>query len=171
MMRIFVTIAFSFLYGSAVAAELIAIPLKADGLHDTSNPAYELLQEPAEALSLLPVDQNGKTDWVRSIQNGYIQPRTGLTGKEAMKELELEIVMKNTASMPHVMFSHSVHTQWLTCSSCHSRIFLPQIGANFITEKRIKAGEYCGVCHGKVAFSTEQCERCHTVTNEITGLR
>ena len=130
-----------------------------------------LLQEPAEAMANLPVDANGRINWVKTLQNGHIAPRNGVTGTEKMKVVDLDITMKNTASMPHVLFSHKVHTQWLTCSNCHSRIFLPQIGGNFITMAKIVEGEYCGVCHGKVAFSSLDCERCHTVETSTRGLR
>jgi len=164
-----------FIIGLAVCvslrAETAMVPLSEDGLHDPGSPAFGLLQEPAEALSNLPQDVNGRVDWVKSIQNGHILPRQGVTGQEKMKEVDLDITMKNTASMPHVLFSHRVHTQWLTCSNCHSRIFLPQTGGNFITMAKIMEGEYCGVCHGTVAFTTLDCDRCHSVNNEKTGLR
>ncbi len=163
------------LYGLTFAAHTLAepaiVPLSEDGIHDASNPAFGLLQEPAEALANLPVDANGKTDWVKTLQNGHIAPRNGVTDGEKMKEVDLDIVMKNSASMPHALFSHKVHTQWLTCSNCHSRIFLPQVGGNFITMAKIMQGEYCGVCHGKVAFSILDCDRCHVIPNEKSGLR
>jgi c(7)-type cytochrome triheme protein len=152
-------------------AESPTVPLAKDGIHDTLNPAFQLLQEPSEALSNMPVDNNGRTDWVKTIQNGIITPRNGVTGDEKMKEVDLDITMKNTASMPHVLFSHRVHTQWLTCSNCHSRIFLPQIGGNFITMAKIMEGQYCGVCHGNVAFQTLDCERCHSLQSGNKGLR
>ncbi len=169
-MRTFI-ITSTLLLASVSMAENSITPLADDGIHDTSNPAFELLQEPVAALANLPLDVNGRTDWVKTIQDGHIAPRKGVTGKEKMKEVDLDITMKNTASMPHVLFSHQVHTQWLTCSNCHSRIFLPQIGGNFITMAKIMEGEYCGVCHGKVAFPALDCERCHTVPNEKKGLR
>ncbi len=167
-----IVIALVWLVLAAVAqAESPFVPLVEDGIHDPTGPGFELLQEPGVALGNFPLDINGKTNWVSTIQNGHIAPRTGVTGTEKMKEIDLDITMRNTASMPHVLFSHRVHTQWLTCSNCHSRIFLPQIGGNFITMAKIIEGEYCGVCHGKVAFSTLDCERCHTVANEKVGLR
>lgn len=152
-------------------ARAIDVPLAEDGIHDIQNPAFALLQEPSQALSNFPVDPNGKTDWVRTMQDGHIAPRTGVTGEEKMKEVDLDITMKNTASMPHVLFSHRIHTQWLTCSNCHSRIFLPQIGGNFITMAKILEGQYCGVCHGKVAFPTLDCARCHSLQSGNKGLR
>lgn len=156
--------------GAALAAPPL-LPLAKDGIHDTQGPAFTLLQEPAVALGNLPVDRYGLTDWVKTLQDGHIAPRTGISANEKMKAVDLDITMKNTASMPHVLFSHQVHTQWLTCSNCHSRIFLPQIGGNFVTMAKIVEGEYCGVCHGKVAFSALNCERCHITPNVKTGLR
>ena len=169
-MRTFILL-FSLSFASLTLAETAIVALSKDGIHDAKNPSFSLLQEPAEALANLPVDANGQVDWVKSLQNGHIAPRTGATGGERMKEVDLDIVMKNSASLPHVLFSHKVHTQWLTCSDCHSRIFLPQVGGNFITMAKIMQGEYCGVCHGKVAFSVLNCDRCHVVPNEKTGLR
>jgi c(7)-type cytochrome triheme protein len=169
-MRTLVIIA-GLLLTNLALAERAWLPLADDGIHDSENPAFRLLQEPAEALANLPVDVNGMTDWVQTIQNGHIAPRNGVTGEEKMKEVDLDITMKNTASMPHVLFSHQVHSQWLTCSNCHSRIFLPQIGGNFITMAKIMDGEYCGICHGKVAFSPLNCDRCHSIPNPRQGLR
>ena len=169
MRTLFITI--SILFASAAMAEQTISPLAKDGIHDPTNPAFELLQEPADALTNLPVDANGRTDWVMTLQNGHISPRKGVTGKERMKEVDLDITMTNTASMPHVLFSHRIHTQWLTCSNCHSRIFLPQIGGNFVTMAKIMEGEYCGVCHGKVAFTPLNCDRCHNIPNKRQGLR
>lgn len=156
--------------GGVLAAPAV-LPLAEDGIHDREGPAFGLLQEPVEALGNLPVDSTGAIDWVKTIQDGHIAPRSGVSSEERMKEVDLDITMKNTASMPHVLFSHQVHTQWLTCSNCHSRIFLPQIGGNFVTMAKIMEGEYCGVCHGKVAFSTLNCDRCHSVPNSKPGLR
>lgn len=159
------------LFAAAALAEGQFAPLGEDGIHDATGQAMGLLQEPAEAMVRFPVDMNGNIDWVRTIQDGHIAPRSGVTASEKMKVVDLDITMKNTASMPHVMFSHRVHTQWLTCSNCHSRIFMPQIGGNFITMAKIMEGEYCGVCHGSVAFTALQCDRCHTVENPRQGLR
>lgn len=161
----------AFLLANLAQAERQLLPLAEDGIHDAENPSFKLLQEPAEALANMPLDVTGMTDWVKTIQDGHIAPRNSVTGDEKMKEVDLDITMKNTASMPHVMFSHQAHTQWLTCSNCHSRIFLPQIGGNFITMAKIMEGEYCGVCHSKVAFSLLNCDRCHSVANEKAGLR
>jgi len=163
----------TFLLGLAGAtlAQSQFTSLDDDGIHDSQAPGLPLLQEPQEALGQLPMDQYGNPDWVSALQQGYIKPRTGVTGTEKMQPINLDIIMKNTASMPHVRFSHKTHTQWLTCSNCHTRIFLPQLGGNFITMAGIIEGQHCGVCHGKVAFTYLDCARCHDQGPLQTGLR
>jgi len=92
-------------------------------------------------------------------------------GEEKMHSVDFDVIFKNTASMPYVRFPHLPHTQWLTCKNCHPAIFLPQRGGNFVTMAAIIEGEYCGVCHGKVAFPPLECNRCHSVSRESVGLR
>ncbi|HER33907.1 MAG TPA: hypothetical protein ENO19_00365, partial [Halothiobacillaceae bacterium] len=54
-------------------------PLTEDGLHDPSNPALPLLQEPKEALSVLPrANEGNNVDWVAALEEGYIDPRTNI---------------------------------------------------------------------------------------------
>lgn len=133
-------------------------------LHDPANPEAAKLQRPAEALSALPQDKRGQVDWMKALRQRLIKPWADLEGKQAMPLLQLDIVMQNTAEMPYVRFPHDAHTQWLSCGNCHSQIFVPKAGANPVTMARIFRGEYCGVCHGRVAFSTLfACERCHSV--------
>lgn len=153
--------------GSAV---LLAAPAPADELLgpapvlDPDNADLAKLQKPTEALDGLPRDKRGRVDWMQALRQGAIQPRADLQGKGRMDLLQLDIVMKRTAGMPHVKFPHESHTQWLACSNCHDRIFLPKAGANPVTMERIFRGEFCGVCHDRVAFTTlVACERCHSV--------
>jgi c(7)-type cytochrome triheme protein len=60
------------------------------------------------------------------------------------------------------IYHNSMHMYWLDCDSCHPKIF-PQTkgGTKNLSMKNIFAGEFCGKCHGKVAFSLSYCERCH----------
>ena len=137
-------------------------PLKDDGLHDPSNPAIEVLQEPAEALGILVPDGAGnKVDWVASLQQGLIAPRPSLDGDKEPEIRETTVVMKNTYPMLYVRFPHKPHTQWMSCETCHDRIFLPQVDANPINMGKILEGEYCGLCHGAVSFPLTECNRCH----------
>jgi len=148
------------------------LPLKKDGLHDPSNPAIEVLQEPAEALSALQPDSAGnKVDWARSLDFGFIAPRTSLHDDHEPTILETTVLMKNTMPMRYVRFPHKTHTQWMSCEACHDAIFVAEKDANPINMGRILNGEYCGICHGAVSFPLTECDRCHntdssTVRNE-----
>ncbi|MBF0628379.1 MAG: hypothetical protein HQL91_09165 [Magnetococcales bacterium] len=137
--------------------------LATDGIHDPASRALGLLQDPARGEEGFPADRTGAINWAATLQRGLITPRTGITGSEPMKSLDSVIIMTNTRTMPHVTFPHGTHTQWLDCSNCHSEIFLPVAKGNPVTMNAILRGQYCGVCHGKVAFSPMVCERCHNV--------
>jgi c(7)-type cytochrome triheme protein len=147
------------------------VPINKDGIHDPNNDAVSVLQPPYEAMKGFPRDARGIVNWVEALDQGLINPRTGLTGNEKMHSVDFDVIFKNTASMPYVRFPHLPHTKWLTCKNCHPAIFLPQRGGNFVTMAAIIEGEYCGVCHGKVAFPPLECNRCHSVARESVGLR
>lgn len=147
------------------------VPIAKDGIHDPQNAAVKTLQPPYEAMKGFPRDGRGIVNWVETLDKGLIQPRTGITGNEKMHSVDFDVIFKNTASMPYVRFPHLPHTKWLTCKNCHPGIFLPQRGGNFVTMAAIIEGEYCGVCHGKVAFPPTECNRCHSVSRESVGLR
>ena len=134
-----------------------------DGIHDPSNDDIKALQNPSDALGSFPYDRRGSVDWVKALNLGIIEPRADLTGKGKMNTLDMDILFKNTGKMPWVKFPHITHTRWLDCSNCHPKIFIPQKGANNISMDAILAGEFCGRCHDKVAFSLWICERCHSV--------
>ena len=154
-------IALSALAGAVVGAGNWQ-PLKDDGLHDPSNPALDVLQEPGEALGVLAPDGAGnKVDWVQSLQQGLIAPRPSLDGEREPEIRETTVLMKNTYPMLYVRFPHKPHTQWMACETCHDRIFVPQVDANPINMGKILDGEYCGLCHGAVSFPLTECNRCH----------
>ncbi len=116
------------------------------------------------AAKLLPVVA-GSPDWAKAIDNGVVDPRSGLDESAADQAvLPLDIVLNNSGSPAFkAIFSHKAHTRWLGCNNCHAGVFQMKRGANPITMKKIYEGEYCGVCHGKVAFAVEtSCPRCHT---------
>lgn len=139
-------------------------PLISDQLHDPENPALGLLQNPGDALSRLPADNAGnEVDWIRALENGYIRPRSALHGDKQVEILDSDILMNETGSIPRVRFPHKPHTQWLDCENCHEKLFKSQAGATPITMGKILEGEYCGVCHGAVAFPLTECNRCHSV--------
>jgi len=143
--------------------------LSDDDIHDPSNPALELLQNPEESLKLLPGDTAGnKVDWIRALQNGYIQPRSRIKGEAEEEILDLDVVMMGTGagSVPFIRFPHKSHTEWLACSNCHEHLFKSEAGATKFTMLEILNGESCGVCHGAVSFPLTECNRCHSVPRD-----
>lgn len=148
------------------------VPPAKDGVHDPTDEAVQILADPGLAMKDFPRDSEGLVDWVQALEKGYINPRKGLTGKEEMFPVDFDIIFTNTQSMPYVRFPHKQHTEWLTCGNCHPLIFIPQKGGNPITMSAIIQGQFCGVCHGKVAFGpTYNCGRCHSVPQEISVKR
>lgn len=150
--------------GVLYAAKQIWKPLQDDGLHDPQSPAISVLQEPADALSLLPPDTTGNhVAWIKALNGKYIEPRTNIFPETIINILDMDIILENTGEMPLVRFPHKPHTEWLDCENCHDSIFKKKVGANPINMFAILSGEYCGRCHGAVAFPLTECNRCHSV--------
>lgn len=139
-------------------------PPPLDGIHDPGNPGTESLQPPKEAFADMPKANSGnKVDWVKSLRGGQIAPRSDLVDPNKQKQvMDLDIIREVKGSMPDVVYPHKQHTEWLDCAQCHPKIFIPKKGANAISMAAILMGQYCGVCHGKVAFPVSDCTKCHS---------
>ncbi len=137
-----------------------------DGIHDTANDSVHSLQPPKIAYEGLPTSEFGNhIDWVKALDDGLLNPRYDRVDPEVEPFImDLDIVRPVKASVPDVVFPHKPHTQWLHCSNCHPKIFIPQRGANQISMSAILLGQKCGVCHGKVSFppTTKSCTKCHS---------
>ena len=133
--------------------------------HDPKNQDLKHLQNYDAAVAGIPKDPNGFPDWMRALREGTIKPRSTLSGKDVPSdELNLDIIMKNTKEMPWVRFPHLPHTQWLTCSNCHPYPFEARTNSTKIKMADIFRGQFCGMCHDRVAFVTFfSCMRCHSV--------
>jgi c(7)-type cytochrome triheme protein len=143
--------------------------LHQDGVHDIENDALIVLQDPLIAMADFPIDRRKQINWVATLDAGLIAPRADLKGEGEMLVMDMDILMTNTQFMPYVKFPHEAHTRWLDCSNCHPAIFIPREHANPISMNKVLRGEYCGVCHDKVAFALFTCERCHSVPHEGSG--
>lgn len=139
--------------------------LAKDGLHDPANPSIKLLQDPAEALSQLPRDVVGSgVLWVKALEQGAINPRTSIFPETKVNKLDLDVILPRTGEMPMVRFPHRQHTEWLDCSNCHDSLFaMKKGGTKGLNMFGVLQGEYCGLCHGAVAFPLTECRRCHSV--------
>lgn len=138
--------------------------IERESYYDPGNPDLAKLQRIQDATGMIPFDVTGFPDWMGALRSGKINPRASLTGKEPMKVLDLDIIMRNTKEMPNVRFPHSSHTMWLDCSNCHPYPFQAKAGSTTIQMADIFRGQYCGMCHDRVAFITFfACTRCHSV--------
>lgn len=129
--------------------------------------SYELPQ----AIRGLPKDYFGYPDWSAAFAAGLIKPSSsiepGVEWDQSEGVLDMDVVfIINDRLMANVKFPHKTHTQILSCANCHPSIFKEKKGANKFTMYDIWNGEYCGRCHGKVAFQPkgfENCQRCHSL--------
>lgn len=137
-----------------------------DGIHDTANDGTHVLQPPLIAYDGLPTSEFGNyVDWVKALDSGLLAPRYDRFDPTVEPlVMDLDIVREVKSTMPDVVFPHKPHTQWLHCSNCHPKIFIPQRNANVINMSAILLGQKCGVCHGKVSFpiTTKSCKVCHS---------
>ncbi len=112
----------------------------------------------------LPKDKFGLIDWVAVVDQGHIKPLDSLDpNAPAIPPLDMDVVIKAKGDfVKNVLYPHKAHTYWLDCQSCHPAIFVMAKGQNKMSMVEISKGEWCGVCHGKVAFPLTDCSRCHT---------
>ena len=162
MRKLFAT---TILFASLVAvARAPWLPLDNDGLHDPENPGLALLQAPSEAMTVLPGDTAGNyVNWVDAIESGAIQPRSSVDGHKESEILDSVVLMPDTSGTPYVLFPHRPHSMWMSCDTCHDRLFKAEVDSNNISMGHILEGQHCGKCHGAVAFPLTECSRCHSV--------
>ena len=127
-------------------------------------PAFEGTLDPDSAVKMLPRDHAGNIDWAAALRTGIIRPRTVLPGRAAPDTQGFQFDYDFNYAGPDTLFDayfpHSTHTQWLTCNTCHARIFPYRDTKMKMAD--IFMGKFCGECHGKVAFPVmTACERCH----------
>ncbi|WP_426417172.1 DUF1566 domain-containing protein [Aestuariirhabdus sp. LZHN29] len=134
-----------------------------DGIHDIENPDITLLQRYDRATNEFPLDSRDQVDWAKLLLDGVIEPRTTRDGDQVSMEVwDHTIIFKDTQGMPWVRFPHKLHSMWLACENCHDQFFQTKTGSVDISMQSIYTGQHCGACHGKVAFSPNSCERCHS---------
>jgi c(7)-type cytochrome triheme protein len=147
-------------------------PAVESGIHDPGNDMTLQLQPPDIAFAPLPKSPAGNhVDWVKALEAKAIAPRWDRVDPAAAAiVMDLNIVREVKGSMPDVVYPHKQHTEWLDCSNCHPKIFVPQKGANQISMASILLGQQCGVCHGKVAFPVSECRLCHSRKKAATTI-
>jgi len=105
-------------------------------------------------------------NWEEAEARGLIKPVDFLAGvsikRPPLKAQKDFIVDVKAPGIGGVIFSHKQHAVWNGCEVCHPEIFPSvQKGGTKYSMPQISAGQYCGVCHDKVAFPLQACNRCH----------
>jgi len=109
-----------------------------------------------------PRDASGNIDWVKAFKENVVHPcESQDCQKPLVPPFNFDIDIPAVGAMPNVVFPHFPHTYWLDCGNCHPNIFVMKKGANPISMVKIVNGEFCGRCHGRVAFPISNCARCH----------
>jgi c(7)-type cytochrome triheme protein len=86
------------------------------------------------------------------------------------EKLRLPMKLGTPAPRSDVTFSHEDHFRELDCSSCHPDIFnIKKKGTVDFSMDRNIFGDYCGVCHMRVAFPMNDCKRCHPSMSGFSG--
>lgn len=110
----------------------------------------------------IPKDATGTVDWVKAFKQNLISPLHSVDPtKKDIKPFPFDIEIPAIGAMPNVIFPHFPHTFWLDCANCHPGIFIMKKGSNPISMVKIVNGQFCGRCHGRVAFPLANCTRCH----------
>ncbi len=129
----------------------------------------------APAFELLPKDRFGLVNWTKAEADGLISPRGSIDGIEGVQEDSEEGFFENMIRLkvaesffPDVLFPHGTHSSMISCDSCHPEPFKKEVGANNVKMAGIFEGQWCGKCHGIVAFPVTypvqepfNCRRCH----------
>ncbi len=105
-------------------------------------------------------------DWEEAESKGLIKPLDfveGISVRRSPLKMEKELTIESRGTwMSNVRFSHKKHAAWNGCEVCHPEIFpSTKQGTVKYSMYQITGGEYCGVCHDKVAFALIDCQRCH----------
>jgi c(7)-type cytochrome triheme protein len=113
----------------------------------------------------LPRAPGGTIDWDAAEARGDIRPLSSFEGvsiaRPAMKNDREAKVSVEVSWVGDVIFSHKKHAAWNGCEVCHPEIFPAVKRGARSSMLEINAGASCGACHVSVAFSIQQCERCH----------
>ena len=112
----------------------------------------------------LPSSEYGnEIDWVKALKKGAIDPQSSIDGSRQVIRIDKTLRLRAEMSgISESVFPHGIHEAWLDCSNCHPELFtIKKKSTQNFSMDRIVRGEFCGVCHLKIAFPLNDCRKCH----------
>ncbi|HWR58907.1 MAG TPA: c(7)-type cytochrome triheme domain-containing protein [Thermodesulfovibrionales bacterium] len=102
-------------------------------------------------------------DWVKALNKRLIDPKRSLSGNIKTIVLSKTLILRAEMSgISPAIFPHKTHEQWMDCSDCHPELFnIKKKTTATLRMKNMINGESCAVCHLRVAFPLNDCQRCH----------
>lgn len=110
-----------------------------------------------------PTEFGDGIDWVKAIKRNVVAP-AGYIFTPGSSMVSSKVVTFDTkiGGVSTAIFPHAPHGDWMDCSMCHPDLFpLNEKSIAKMTKPAILKGEYCGLCHLRVAFPINDCPRCH----------
>lgn len=109
-------------------------------------------------------------NWTETWKKGLINPKSQLT-IPAFTNLAFSedlVIESEWAMVSPAVFPHGEHIKWLDCNVCHPFLFdiKKKFTKNFKMATNID-GNFCGVCHMRVAFPLADCNHCHPDMRKI----
>ncbi len=107
-----------------------------------------------------------RVDWLKAEEQGLIELSDYLEGisidRGSLQGPEDSRIVAEAPGMPAIIFSHEKHVVWSGCELCHPQIFPIRKSDQVYDMQEIFDGNFCGACHGSVAFPNTDCRLCHT---------
>ncbi|RMF83155.1 MAG: hypothetical protein D6739_07600 [Nitrospirae bacterium] len=126
--------------------------------------ATEADRFPAFAAKMPKAPYGNQIDWVRALKEGRIHPKRTLRAEPYRPiRYDSKLLLEAEWSMiPPAYFPHAEHNLWLDCANCHPAIFnvKKKTTKHFSMTYNLK-GRFCGLCHLRVSFPLDDCQRCH----------
>lgn len=123
----------------------------------------------------LPATSFGnRIDWGAALTDGLIAPQNTLSGGTSLiktpEALQKPLDLGTSAPRSSVAFSHGEHLAEMDCSICHPDIFnIKKKGTRLFSMEINIYGQFCGVCHMRVAFPMNDCRRCHRGMGNVSS--
>jgi len=115
-------------------------------------------------VALLPRTAYGNgIDWSKAFRDRSLVPRRVFRTRPQYMAFDKTLLLEaEWGQIAPAIFSHDSHKVWFDCNSCHPEPFnIKKKTTKHFAMVYLLKGEFCGVCHLKVAFPMNDCKRCH----------